>query len=119
MDKGSEFVRLEKFVDDLLAKYKMARERCASLEAKLEERDAECDTLKATIEELRGERNVVGDKVAGLIERIEQWEKELEASEQETGDQGKPEPDAGRMASQAALEKQQGKLFRNNQSGAE
>lgn len=115
MDKGSEFVRLEKFVDDLLAKYKFARKQCVELEARLEERDAECEKLQATIEELRGERNDVGDRVAGLIERIEQWERELEASELEDADHQDPELENSELANQAAMEKQQGKLFQGDQ----
>lgn len=103
MDKGSEFARLEEFVDNLLAKYKEARKQCAVLEAAIEERDAECEKLKATIEELRGERNVVGEKVSGLIERIEQWEKELAA---------------GELEGETDLAKLQGKLFQNDQASA-
>lgn len=103
MDKGNEFARLEEFVENLLAKYRETRKQCATLEAMIEERDAECDKLKATIEELRGERNIVGEKVSGLIERIEQWERELEAGELEGG---------------ADLEKLQGKLFKNDRAAA-
>ena len=39
MDKGSEFARLEEFVENLLAKYKEARKQCAMLEAIIEERE--------------------------------------------------------------------------------
>lgn len=115
MDKGSEFVRLEKFVDGLLAKYKFARNQCVELEAKLEERDAECEKLQAAIEELRGERNDVGDRVAGLIGRIEQWERELEASELEDTDQEESELENSELANQEAMEKHQGKLFQGDQ----
>ena len=37
MDKGSEFARLEEFVDNLLVKYKEARQQCVVLEAAIEE----------------------------------------------------------------------------------
>jgi len=103
MDDGGEFARLEEFVENLLAKYKEARRQCATLEAMVEERDAECEKLKATVDELRGERNIVGEKVSGLIERIEQWEKELEA---------------GELESEADLAKLQGKLFQNDKAAA-
>ena len=103
MDKGSEFVRLEEFVDNLLEKYKLAREKCVTLEAMIEERDAEFEKLKATIEELRSERNMIGEKVAGLIDRIEQWEQELESAE---------------LAGEDDLEKLQGKLFQNEHASA-
>ena len=103
MDKGSEFVRLEEFVDNLLEKYKLAREKCVTLEAMIEERDAEFEKLKATIEELRSERSMVGEKVAGLIDRIEQWEQELESAE---------------LTGEDDLEKLQGKLFHNEHASA-
>jgi len=101
MDNGSEFVRLEEFINNLLAKYKLAREKCITLEAMIEERDAECEKLKATIEELRSERNLVGERVTGLIDHIEQWEKELET---------------GEFTGEDSLAKLQGKLFQNDQA---
>lgn len=104
MDTGSDFVRLEEFINNLLAKYKLAREKCVTLEAMIEERDAEGEKLKATIEELRSERNMVGEKVAGLIDHIEQWERELET---------------GELAGEDDLAKLQGKLFQNDQAEVE
>ena len=103
MGNGNEFVRLEEFINSLLAKYKLAREQCVTLEAMIEERDAECEKLNATIEELRSERNMVGERVAGLIDHIEQWEKEFEA---------------GEFTGEEDLAKLQGKLFHNDQASA-
>jgi len=93
MENNTELVRLEQFVDKLLAKYKKLQEKYTILEASLEERDAECSQLKEQISELRSERSQVGDRVAGLIDRIEQWELEsddiLSAEEESDGVQGK------------------------------
>ncbi|MDW7773384.1 MAG: hypothetical protein SCH71_10885 [Desulfobulbaceae bacterium] len=74
MENNAELVRLEQFVDKLLSKYKKLQETRSILEARLEERDSECDQLKTQLAELRSERTQVGNKVAGLIDRIEQWE---------------------------------------------
>ncbi|GAB4341135.1 MAG: hypothetical protein Kow0089_15280 [Desulfobulbaceae bacterium] len=104
MENNSEIVRLEEFVDNLLARYRKMKETCGALEKVLEEKDEECARLKATIEELRSERSVVGERVAGLIDRIEQWEKELEEGEE---------------ARVTDLEKLQGKLFQKNEAAAE
>ncbi len=79
MEGSSEIARLEQFVDNLLGKYKKLKEQHHALEVKLEERDSECEQLKATIEELRGERSEVGGRVAALLSRIEQWELEQES----------------------------------------
>jgi len=103
MENNSELIRLEEFVDNLLGKYKKLKEACVSLEKMLEERDAQCDKLKETITELRSERTVVGERVAGLIGRIEKWERELE-----TGDEPGEED----------LAKLQGKLFKGGQAAA-
>ena len=103
MESKSEFVRLEEFVDNLLSKYKQVQQKCSALETRLEERETECAKLKDTITELRSERNVVGEKVAGLIDRIDQWEKELEA---------------GEMSSEEDLAKLQGKLFKDKRAAA-
>jgi len=76
MENNPELVRLEQFVDKLLAKYKKLQEMYGALENSLEERRAECGRLKEQLEELRSERAQVGKKVAGLIDRIERWESE-------------------------------------------
>ena len=81
MENKSELVRLEEFIDNLLAKYKQIKNTCATLEQMIEDRDAECARLMETVNELRSERSMVGEKVSGLIDRIEQWESELETNE--------------------------------------
>jgi len=102
MKNNSELVRLEEFVDNLLTRYKKLKEACMTMEAMLEERDAECAKLQETIAELRSERGVVGERVAGLIERIEQWEREMEGDDL-------PEDDPAKL---------QGKLFQKDQAAA-
>ena len=103
MENNSELVRLEEFVDNLLVKFKHLQETCSTLEIALEERNAECEKLKNTIAELRNERTEVGEKVAGLIGRIEQWETEVEP---------------GELSDQGDLEKLQGKLFQSSEAEA-
>ncbi len=104
MEDKSELVRLEEFVDNLVEKYKHMKKTCTAVEKMLEERNAECTKLKEKIEELRNERSTIGERVSGLIGRIEQWESELET---------------GEMSGQGDLEKLQGKLFRNREVKAE
>ena len=103
MEDKSELVRLEEFVDNLLAKYNQMKKTCTTVEKMLEERDAECAKLKEKVAELRSERSVVGERVSGLIGRIEKWEREVET---------------GELADQGDLEKLQGKLFRNREAEA-
>jgi len=103
MENKSELVRLEEFVDKLLAKYSQMKETCANMGTMLEQRDNECVKLKETVAELRSERNVVGERVTGLIDRIEQWESELEANELSGGED---------------LAELQGKLFQDSEAAA-
>ena len=79
MENNAELARLEQFVDKLLNKYHELKEEFHSLQATLRERDAECADLKSRLSELSSERAAVGERVSGLIGRIEQWEAEQEA----------------------------------------
>jgi len=74
MERNAELARLEEFVDKLLTKYNELKEEYHATQATLQERDDECADLKGQIEDLTSERSFVGERVAGLIGRIEQWE---------------------------------------------
>lgn len=76
MESNAELVRLEEFVDKLLTKYNDLKAEYHALTKTLQERDNECADLKGQVAELSSERSIVGDRVAGLIDRIEQWESE-------------------------------------------
>ncbi|HEB68894.1 MAG TPA: cell division protein ZapB [Desulfobulbus sp.] len=88
MESNAELARLEQFVDKLLTKYHELKEEYHTLKATLQERDQECAELKENIADLSSERTVVGERVAGLIGRIEQWESELDTPLDENSDQG-------------------------------
>jgi len=74
MENNAELVRLEEFVDKLLIKYNTLKTEYHALQDTLQERDAECAELKSNVSHLSTERVEVGNRVAGLIDRIEQWE---------------------------------------------
>ncbi len=76
MENNAELAKLEQFVDKLLTKYHELKQELHTLQATLQERDAECTDLKGQLSELSHERVVVGERVSGLIGRIEQWEAE-------------------------------------------
>jgi chromosome segregation ATPase len=76
MENNAELVRLEEFVDKLLTKYNKLKTDYHALQNILQERDAECAELKNNVTNLSTERTEVGNRVAGLIGRIEQWESE-------------------------------------------
>lgn len=102
MEQSSELARLEQFVDKLLSKYNELKENYKRLQQTLRERDQECASLKDQVEELKSERSFVGERVAGLIDRIEQWEAEQQADPSETAPAGGQE-DASRDGEQTPL----------------
>jgi hypothetical protein len=79
MENNAELARLEEFVDKLLNKYNQLKADFYALQEKLSERDAECAALKNNVYNLTTERTGVGSRVAGLLDRIEQWESDQEA----------------------------------------
>lgn len=86
MENNAELVRLEEFVDRLLTKYNQLKAEFHALQETLRERDSECADLKSNILGLNSERNEVGSRVAGLLDRIEQWEAEQGAGSVEKGE---------------------------------
>ncbi|MCL2789621.1 MAG: cell division protein ZapB [Desulfobulbus sp.] len=85
MENNAELARLEEFVDKLLHKYNQLKSDFHVLQEKLSERDAECAELKNNVYNLTTERTDVGNRVAGLLDRIERWELDQEGSLAEKG----------------------------------
>lgn len=85
MENNAELARLEEFVDKLLAKYNQLKSDYHALQETLRERDAECAELKSNVFNLSTERTEVGNRVAGLLDRIEQWESEQTVNAGERG----------------------------------
>ncbi len=100
MENNAELVRLEEFVDKLLAKYNQLKTDYHALQDTLRERDAECAELKNNIFNLSTERTEVGNRVAGLIDRIENWENEQSAEAAE--ENSEPRGDHGSSYSEDA-----------------
>lgn len=84
MENNAELVRLEEFVDKLLTKYNQLKSDYHAVQDTLRQRDAECAELKNNIFNLSTERTAVGNRVAGLLDRIEQWESEQSPRKSET-----------------------------------
>ncbi len=76
MEQSAELVRLEEFVDKLLSKYNQLKSDYCSLQETVRQREEECADLKKKVFAMSAERTEVGNKVAGLLGRIEQWESE-------------------------------------------
>jgi chromosome segregation ATPase len=87
MDNTAELVRLEEFVDKLLGRYNQLKAEHQNLQQTLQDRDQEIIDLKeeisglnSKVSDLSEQRSEVGSRVAGLLDRIEQWESEQSPS---------------------------------------
>nr|WP_321466290.1 cell division protein ZapB [uncultured Desulfobulbus sp.] len=81
MEYSAEMARLEEFVEKLLNKYNSLKLEYHTLQEVLRQRESECTELKSKVLELSAERSEVGNKVSGLLDRIEQWENDQMTTE--------------------------------------
>ena len=75
MKQESELGRLENFVNSLLARYNALQEDNARLTQDVQERDEIIEDLRDNLAQLESERNEISNRVGGIIQQIEEWEK--------------------------------------------
>ena len=75
MKQESELGRLEKFVNSLLARYNALKEDNARLTQDVQERDEIIEDLRDSLAQLESERNEISNRVGGIIQQIEEWER--------------------------------------------
>lgn len=78
MGRDDELIRLEVYVGRLLDEFSHLRVEKERLEQELQEKHLENKHLKQALDSVDSERLDVSDRVSTLIERLEQWESELE-----------------------------------------
>lgn len=76
MKQDSELGRLENFVNSLLARYNALKDDNAKLSQDVLEKDEMIDDLRASLAQLESERSEISNRVGGIIQQIEQWEKD-------------------------------------------
>lgn len=89
MDQGSEFERLEQYINKLIVQYDKLYEENARLKENLEQQQITIDSLEKKINSADSERGNISNRIKGLIDRIEVWESALS----KTGDDAN-EPEA-------------------------
>ena len=84
MEYNEDFARLEQFVERLIDSYNQLKNVNSDINALLLEKEQEIIDLQEKVKDLQDDRNVMLNRVSGLIERIDGWEKKLdqEGSEQ-------------------------------------
>jgi len=90
MEYKEDFARLEQFVEKLIDSYNQLKNENSEINAQLLARQQEIDDLQEMIKSLEDERSVMRNRVSGLIDRIDEWEKnfEQEGSGQNTDSAG-------------------------------
>ena len=91
MASDKELIRLEQYIERLLAGYSELKKEKQNIEQRLVEIQAENDKYKKELDSLDSERGAVRDRVNSLIGQIEQWETEVdgeEGSDDSSGDDG-------------------------------
>lgn len=76
-----EFVRLEQFVEKLLENYNALQTEHNILKERFLEKEQENKELQATLDRFQNDRKVMHSRVAGLIDKIEDWERAQETYE--------------------------------------
>ncbi len=84
MMQDSELGRLEDFVAKLLERFNALQADKKKVDDLLLQREAAIATLQEELADLKDERGEIGNRVSGLLERIEEWE----ASESENSSAG-------------------------------
>ncbi len=75
MKQESELGRLESFVSSLLARYNALKEENMKLYQDVTDKDGIIEDLRGSLALLESERNEISNRVGGIIEQIEEWEK--------------------------------------------
>lgn len=82
MEQNEDLVRLEQFVEKLIASHNKLKKEKNEIMAQLQERQQEITKLEEKIKNLQEDRSTIQTRVIGLIDRIDEWEKMLEQDEE-------------------------------------
>lgn len=101
MASDNELVRLEKYIEKLMAGYSALKADKQRIEKQLVAVQAENEKMKQELDSFDSERGVMRDRVNNLIDQIEQWEAEIDSEadvaaddpEEEGGDEDESEED--------------------------
>jgi len=81
MEQDNELKRLEKFVENLLARFTELRAEKAVLLQEVRERDEIIEGLRENVSSKDTERSEISLRVGKIVEQIEEWEQGLDDSE--------------------------------------
>ncbi len=82
MGQESELGRLENFVAKLLDRFNALQAEKIKVDEILLQREETISTLRDELAALKDERGAFGNRVSGLLERIEEWESSVQEGEE-------------------------------------
>lgn len=95
MEHESELQRLEKFVEKILTRFSALKAEKAQLEQEVFERDLLIEELRENISSKVTERIEISERVNKIVDQIEEWELNLEADKEATGNNSLEEVNPG------------------------
>ena len=78
MEYIEDFARLEQFVEKLIDNYNRLKNENSEINAQLLAKQQEIVDLQEMTKSLQDDRSVMHDRISGLIDRIDEWEKNFE-----------------------------------------
>ncbi|MEA2085410.1 MAG: hypothetical protein U9O82_14460 [Thermodesulfobacteriota bacterium] len=95
MEHEEDLGRLEKIVGKLLETYNNLKQEKDKLEETLKEKDLEILELQESVNKVNGDKTAIFERVSGLINYIETWEKTNLEAGNPTSDKETDSDDAG------------------------
>jgi len=80
-EHNDDLARLEQFVEKLVGNHNQLKKEKKELTVQLQEKQQEIIELQEKVKNLQEDRGVMHNQVTGLIDKIGEWEKVLEAEE--------------------------------------
>ena len=75
MEQNQDLARLEQFVEKLIDSHNQLKNESSEINAQLQAKQQEIAELQEMIKNLQEDRSVMHNRVTGLIDRIDVWEK--------------------------------------------
>ena len=83
MEQNEDLARLEQFVEKLIESHDQLKNENSEINAQLQAKQQEITELQERVKNLQEDRSVMHNRVIGLIDRIDEWEKTF--VEEDTG----------------------------------
>ena len=81
MEHNEDLTRLEQFVEKLVESHNQLKNENTEINSQLQAKQQEITELQEVLKNLQEDRNIMHNRVTGLIDRIDEWEKVIDQKE--------------------------------------